>query len=416
MGSVAFGSYRISNRSRQHKEALLNAIESGCKLIDTSSNYTDGESETLVGEVLSSFKGKKPLIVSKVGYIQGQNLENFEKMNKSLDCINEVVDFGDSLKHCIHPEFIVDQVERSLKRLNLDSLDVYLLHNPEYYLKKEGSQKTVFYERITKAFMCLEDLVKTGKIKAYGVSSNTLISPVADKEFVDLNELIKCARSLGEKHHFKYIQFPLNLLELGALERQHDGKHLLDVAKENSLITMSNRPLNAFSGNGLVRLANYDFDENLNDEFAEQYFMQSISSLFSKWDDVKEDEEDKLFEIPFMRQMSQIWFKQNSEDAVSQIFFQHFFPFVAQVWGEDLSAEESKPFYDLYEMAQEFARKNMSELAEQFRHVAVEKGLISESKEPLDIVAIEKYLSFEIDYVLVGMKRPEYVERLKTFF
>ena len=38
----------------------------------------------------------------------------------------EVVDFGSELKHCIHPEFLKDQLDLMLKRLKLNTLDVFL--------------------------------------------------------------------------------------------------------------------------------------------------------------------------------------------------------------------------------------------------------------------------------------------------
>ena len=45
----------------------------------------------------------------------------------------EMVKYTDGCWHCIHPQFLADQLERSLRRLQLDKLDVYLLHNPEYF-------------------------------------------------------------------------------------------------------------------------------------------------------------------------------------------------------------------------------------------------------------------------------------------
>lgn len=41
---------------------------------------------------------------------------------------------------CIHPAFIQDQLARSLERLNLATVDIYLLHNPEYYLSWASAQ------------------------------------------------------------------------------------------------------------------------------------------------------------------------------------------------------------------------------------------------------------------------------------
>ncbi|EMO27039.1 oxidoreductase, aldo/keto reductase domain protein [Leptospira interrogans serovar Bataviae str. HAI135] len=73
-----------------------------------------------------------------------------------------------------------DQLEYSLKRLGLETVDVFLLHNPEYFLMdrekhnvpKEKAVKQ-YYERIKNSFRFLEQKRKEGKILYYGISSNT---------------------------------------------------------------------------------------------------------------------------------------------------------------------------------------------------------------------------------------------------
>jgi aryl-alcohol dehydrogenase-like predicted oxidoreductase len=75
-----------------------------------------------------------------------------------------VVEYADGLEHCIHPDFLDDQIGRSLERLGLDALDGYLIHNPEYYLgwaHKQGfdSERAAvqeYYRRIDQAFRHLE--------------------------------------------------------------------------------------------------------------------------------------------------------------------------------------------------------------------------------------------------------------------
>ena len=174
MGTVGFGGYRISSKSAAHKAALLKAINAGVQLIDTSSNYTDGESEELIGSVLCE-ANENPLIISKVGYVQGKNLAVLTELNEQGKAIDDLVIIDENLKHSIHPEFIEDQIKRSLERLQLKTLDIYLLHNPEYYLQTAGSSKQEYYRRIKKAFQKMEELVERGLIKYYGISSNTFI-------------------------------------------------------------------------------------------------------------------------------------------------------------------------------------------------------------------------------------------------
>ena len=297
---IGLGAYRISSRSKEHREALTFALKSGCSVVDTSSNYTDGESEQLIGEVIKE-TGIRPFLISKVGYVQGQNLEVMEELNDRGLAFDDLVELSPELKHSIHPDFIRDQIERSLQRLQVESLDTYLLHNPEYYLKTEDSSKDEYYKRIEKAFITLEELVKEGKIKCYGISSNTFVDPKEDHTATDLVEVYELAKNISSTHNFKYIQFPLNLIELGALERQYEGLNLLEKAQDLGLKTIINRPLNAFTSQGLLRLANYPVDSRLNDSYATEMFDQLIAPLKEKWNEQKETHDEDLFEVSLMR-------------------------------------------------------------------------------------------------------------------
>ena len=76
-----FGCYRIDDGIPQHQQALEKALLSGINLIDTSSNYSDGGSEILVGKVLNKLLAENKInrentiVVSKGGYLQGSNLK-----------------------------------------------------------------------------------------------------------------------------------------------------------------------------------------------------------------------------------------------------------------------------------------------------------------------------------------------------
>lgn len=416
MSKVGFGGYRISIKSQEHEQALKHAIESGVTLIDTSSNYTDGESEELIGKVLKESE-RRPFIISKVGYIQGKNLEIIKELNEKNIALQDLVVIDENLKHSIHPEFIEDQIHRTLARLQLDNIDCYLLHNPEYYLKTEGSTKEEYYKRIKKAFDKMEDLVDRGLITSYGISSNTFVDPKEDHTATDLDIVVGAARNVRKNHHFNYIQFPMNILEMGALERQYEGDHLIERAQTFGLKTIINRPLNSFSEQGLLRLAINEVDEIYTDEKnADAIFNKCIEPIVVKWLTVREDEGDKLFDIPLMKQINSIWFKQNSKDAVDQVFMGYFFPLIANIWGADLTPSESKTFYDLYGHAIEFAKHNMNVRARQFEVQAIDKGLIFESDKTLSQKVIDKYEGFGVDYILVGMRKKEYVDDLKSYF
>ena len=78
---AGFGCYRVDDRSETHRRALAAALDAGVNLIDTSTNYADGHSETLVGEVLAdafargAVRREDVVVVTKIGYLQGSNLD-----------------------------------------------------------------------------------------------------------------------------------------------------------------------------------------------------------------------------------------------------------------------------------------------------------------------------------------------------
>ena len=270
VSAAGFGGYRIDISVEGHGSALEKALLSGINLLDTSANYADGGSERLIGKVLrkvtdaGQLSREQVVVVSKAGYLQGENYRLSQERKAEGRPFPELVLFGDGLEHCIHPDFLSDQITRSLERLQLQSLDCCLLHNPEYYLKRAEAEgvprkkaREEYYRRIRQAFLHLESEVQAGRILCYGVSSNTFPAEAEEYSFTSLSRLWEIAEEISKKHSFQVVEFPLNLLETGAVLRknQPDGMSLLEFAAEKRLGVLINRPLNAIVGERLVRLA-----------------------------------------------------------------------------------------------------------------------------------------------------------------
>lgn len=270
VSQAGFGGYRVSSGIAEHLESIVQALSKGINLIDTSANYTDGGSERLVGQALQqlidegNLSREQVVVISKAGYLQGQNYLVSQKRKEQGEPFPDLVLYEKNLEHCIHPEFLEDQLERSLKRLQLGTLDVFLLHNPEYYLDwaaQQGMQlddaRATFYRRIELAFQFLESAVAKGKIRYYGISSNSFGMAVDDNEFVNLSQVWQIAQTISPDHHFHVVQMPLNLFENAAVLNlnQPDGQSVLQFAQIKRLGVLTNRPLNAFSENHLIRLS-----------------------------------------------------------------------------------------------------------------------------------------------------------------
>jgi hypothetical protein len=270
ISQAGFGSYRVSTGEKTQEQALRQALQSGINLIDTSSNYDDGGSERFIGRMLveqidaGALQREQVVIVSKAGYLQGFNYALAQQRKEEGRPFPNLVKYADGLDHCIHPEFLDDQLTRSLERLNLEALDVYLLHNPEYYLSWAQRRpipldeaRRTYYQRIQLAFEFLEQAVADGRIQSYGISSNTFPAPARSYTFTELARVWQIAQEISPNHHFRWVQLPMNLLETEAATQpnQPDGQTVLQFAQAHDLCVLINRPLNAIVRESLTRLA-----------------------------------------------------------------------------------------------------------------------------------------------------------------
>ena len=286
-GRIAFGGYRVDDAQPTFREALVASLKGGANLIDTSTNYTDGGSERLVGSVLAELVRAGDLardevvVVSKIGYVQGRNLDVAQQRAAAGAPFDDMVEYAEGCWHCIHPDWLEDQLTRSLDRLGLEHLDVCLLHNPEYFLSdaaKRGevdeATRDVFYARIERAFVWLEAQVASGRIGAYGVSSNTVAQDPADEpEATSLSRFLDAAKAAGgDDHHFTVLQLPMNLIESEAAMRGEPT--VLEQAQHAGLGVLVNRPLNAIVDGTLVRLAD---PPEIAD--AEQSYLEALESV-----------------------------------------------------------------------------------------------------------------------------------------
>lgn len=281
---LGFGCYRVDDETPAHRAALEQALTAGVNVVDTSTNYGDGASERLVGAVVRDLVARGRLrraevvVVSKFGYVQGSTLALAREREAARRAFPEMVRYAPGCWHSIHPEFLADQLLRSFDRLGLETLDIGLLHNPEYFLadaarRDAGSladRREEFYRRLTEAFRFLEGQVDAGRLRWYGVSSNTVARPEDDPEATSLARMLEAARAAGGVgHRFAVLQCPMNLLESDPWRGGGAPTHarppgpasVLARARQAGVGVLVNRPLNAIVGDDLVRLADVPLAE-----------------------------------------------------------------------------------------------------------------------------------------------------------
>jgi aryl-alcohol dehydrogenase-like predicted oxidoreductase len=140
VSTISFGAWAIGGAwgsvdDKESLAALDRAIDCGVNFIDTADVYGDGRSERLVSE-LRRRRSETIYVATKAG----RRLD--PHTNEGYNCEN-----------------LTAFVERSLKNLGTDSIDLLQLHCPpnEVYYRPE-------------VFGVLDDLVAAGKLRHYGVS------------------------------------------------------------------------------------------------------------------------------------------------------------------------------------------------------------------------------------------------------
>ena len=88
--------------------------------------------------------------------------------------------------HCLDPKFLEYQLDETLKRLNLECLDVYYLHNP-YEAQGPYNTDPEFFDRLSKAFEFLEKAVQDGKIRDYGMATYSCFRVKPSEKKLHLN-------------------------------------------------------------------------------------------------------------------------------------------------------------------------------------------------------------------------------------
>ncbi|HFU75592.1 MAG TPA: aldo/keto reductase [Arcobacter sp.] len=210
--------YKEENYVFHYIEAIKSAIENGINLIDTASNYRYGQSEkeiaTALKELGDTVKREELIICSKGGFIQldypfPENPYTWidENIIKTGLATKEDIELD---QHCMTPDFLEWSCKKSLENLELDSLDIYYLHNPEMQLLRLGEKE--FYKQIEKVFKRFEVLAEKGLFKSYGVAVWNGFTSENKDELLSLEKLVECAKKVGgENHRFKYIQLPFNM-------------------------------------------------------------------------------------------------------------------------------------------------------------------------------------------------------------
>jgi aryl-alcohol dehydrogenase-like predicted oxidoreductase len=155
VSEVSFGCMSLKPESGETliSEILREAYKAGINFFDTADLYDKGLNEEMVGKALKPIRDDV-IISTKVG--------------------NEWREDGSGWDWNPSKEYILTAVNESLRRLQTDYIDLYMLHGG------------TIDDPIEESIEAFEQLKKQGKIRAYGISS---IRPNTIREWIDKSNL-----------------------------------------------------------------------------------------------------------------------------------------------------------------------------------------------------------------------------------
>jgi len=171
--------------------AVQHAFDSGINFFDTAATYGTGHSEHIVGKALGHLRDQV-VIATKFGF----NVDEKAKLAVRYKDADEVI------------QHLRADCEASLRRLNMDTIDLFQLHVWDYPIESAVALRDA-----------LETLVQEGKIRWYGWSTDS----------------VESARVFAEGEHCAAIQHDLNVVK--------DAAEMLTLCKQLNMASVNRSPL-----------------------------------------------------------------------------------------------------------------------------------------------------------------------------
>jgi diketogulonate reductase-like aldo/keto reductase len=195
LGTWKFGGAYESDYSRDEEwiASLRQAIEMGYRHLDTAEMYGVGHCEELVGKAIKGFNRSELIIATKV--------------------IDDHLRYDDVLK----------AAERSLKRLDIDQIDLYYIHAPNPDIP------------IQETMRAFDKLVADGLIKHIGVS-NFNVEELRAAQNASANKIVA--------NQIEYSLLTRNVSKYGSGNGPGNmEKEMLPYCQENDILVVAERPV-----------------------------------------------------------------------------------------------------------------------------------------------------------------------------
>lgn len=143
LGTMGFGNpnsgfHEWTLEEEESRKVIKKALDLGINFFDTANIYSYGSSEEIVGRALNDFANRDEIVVATKAYMKMKDKPNSGGLSRKA---------------------LFYQLDQSLARLNMDYVDLYIIHRWDYNTPIEETMEA------------LHDLVKSGKVRYIGASA-----------------------------------------------------------------------------------------------------------------------------------------------------------------------------------------------------------------------------------------------------
>lgn len=251
-------------------EVLEFALLNGVHVFDCAPSYRNRRSENVLGRLTRMYPDRDYFISTKGGFVPFDFSQGEEK---EKEYVQDLVDRGWLRPQLFDKEyfqtfdilFLEQALTTTLATLSRDCVELYYLHNPEYFLAKWGRDRLL--EMMKEVFLWIKDKIEAGQIKAFGISSWNGFFEEEQQVRLELIEFYTLAQEVGIETYFNYLQVPYNFAQTRALffKGQKLGasqKSLFGVAEELKISILGSAPL------GQGKLPNYVYPDKVKKIFS----------------------------------------------------------------------------------------------------------------------------------------------------
>jgi aryl-alcohol dehydrogenase-like predicted oxidoreductase len=234
LGVGTFGGAATDDVDAACASVVTRALTSGINVIDTAAHYRYGRSARAVGAglraALAQGVGREQVfLVSKGGFLlfddgpphDPQAWFEREIAGRGLGRREDLTGV-----HLLSPEYLDWQIDRSREALGVETLDAFLVDQPEVHMPVIGKAAT--NEKLERCFVALERAVKDGRIACYGIATFSGFRVETDHPlFESITSLQGHAQKAAQqawgdvnaKHTFRVVTLPFNQVMLEGFTR-----------------------------------------------------------------------------------------------------------------------------------------------------------------------------------------------------